>query len=66
MMPALRDRFCQKSDRIAHLSDQIAQIGTTTRTAAHFTAKNNPHAHRHANTATDELLKVVNKLQHIH
>jgi methyl-accepting chemotaxis protein len=41
MMLALRDRFRQTSDRIAHLSEQIAQIGTITRTVADFAAQTN-------------------------
>src|SRR5579859_6312392 len=41
MMLALRDRFRQTSDRIAHLSEQIAQIGTITRTVAEFAAQTN-------------------------
>jgi methyl-accepting chemotaxis protein len=40
-MLALRDRFRQTSDRIAHLSEQIAQIGTITRTVADFAAQTN-------------------------
>ncbi len=41
MMLALRDRFRPTSDRIAHLSEQIAQIGTITRTVADFAAQTN-------------------------
>jgi methyl-accepting chemotaxis protein len=41
MMLALRDRFRQTSDRIAHLSEQIAQISTITRTVADFAAQTN-------------------------
>lgn len=41
MMLALRDRFRQTSDRIAHLSEQITQIGTITRTVADFAAQTN-------------------------
>lgn len=41
MMLSLRDRFRQTSDRIAHLSEQIAQIGTITRTVADFAAQTN-------------------------
>ena len=41
MMLALRDRFRQTSDRIAHLSEQIAQIGMITRTVADFAAQTN-------------------------
>ncbi len=41
MMLQLRDRFRQTSDRIAHLSEQIAQIGTITRTVADFAAQTN-------------------------
>ncbi len=41
MMLTLRDRFRQTSDRIAHLSEQIAQIGSITRTVADFAAQTN-------------------------
>ncbi len=41
MMLALRDRFRSTSDRIAHLSEQIAQIGTITRTVGDFAAQTN-------------------------
>ncbi|MBC5825552.1 MAG: methyl-accepting chemotaxis protein [Candidatus Eremiobacteraeota bacterium] len=41
MMLVLRDRFRQTSDRIAHLSEQISQIGTITRTVADFAAQTN-------------------------
>jgi len=41
MMLALRDRFRQTSDRIAHLSEQIAQISMITRTVADFAAQTN-------------------------
>jgi methyl-accepting chemotaxis protein len=41
MMLSLRDRFRATSDRIAHLSEQIAQIGTITRTVADFAAQTN-------------------------
>jgi methyl-accepting chemotaxis protein len=41
MMLALRDRFRTTSDRIAHLSEQIAQIGTITRTVGDFAAQTN-------------------------
>ncbi len=41
MMLALRDRFRQTSDRIAHLSEQISQISTITRTVADFAAQTN-------------------------
>lgn len=41
MMLALRERFRQTSERIAHLSEQIAQIGLITRTVADFAAQTN-------------------------
>ena len=41
MMLALRDRIRQTSERIAHLSEQLQQIGTITRTVADFAAQTN-------------------------